>query len=139
MLDFIPQLHEPPCSRLRLPEAFARVLEIDQRPSIRLHMKGCCNGDMWVNTGFPAPHVMYLRRGWKTFARVHCLMKWHVLLFKLVESDLLSVKVFGRSGHRLGCCMESSNDDERSSSSDRDGEDSDIGNEGSGREDDGSD
>ena len=42
---------------LHLPEAFARVLEISQRPSIRLHMKGCCNGDMWVNTGFPAPYI----------------------------------------------------------------------------------
>ena len=85
-------------------------------------MKGCCHGDMWVNTGFPAPQVMLLRRGWKTFARAHCLMDGHVLCFKLAESDLLSVKVFGRSGHRLGCCAESSTDDESSSSSDGDEE-----------------
>ena len=85
-------------------------------------MKGCRNGDMWVNTRFPAPHVMLLRRGWKTFARTHCLMKGHVPLFKLVESDLLSVKVFGRSGHRLGCYVESSTDDKSSSSSDGDEE-----------------
>ena len=117
MLEFIMQLREPLHSRLRLPEAFARVLEIDQPPRLRLHMKGCCNGDMWVNRMFPAPHVMLLRRGWKTFARAHCLMKGQILLFKLVESDLLSVKVFGRSGHRLGCCAESSTDDESSSSS----------------------
>lgn len=80
-------------------------------------MKGCCNGDMWVNTGFPAPHVMLLCRGWKTATRAHSLMKGHVLCFKLVESDFLSVKVFGRLGHRLGCCAESSTDDENSSSS----------------------
>ena len=86
-------------------------------------MKWCCHGDMWVNTGFPAPQVMLLRRGWKTFARAHCLMDGHVLCFKLAESDLLSVKVFGRSGIRLGCCTESSNDDESSSSSDSDEED----------------
>ena len=30
---------------------------------------------------------------------------------------MLSIKVFGRSGHRLGCCAESSTDDESSSSS----------------------
>ena len=66
-------------------------------------------------------------------------MEGHVLCFKLAESDLLSVKVFGRSGHRLGCCAESSTDDESSSSSDSDGKDSDTDNEGSGREDDGSD
>ena len=96
------------------------MLEIDQRPSIRLHMKGCCNGDMWVNTGFPAPHVMFLHRGWKTFTRAHFLMKGHVLLFKLVENDLLSVRIFGCSGHRLWCREESLTDDESSSSSDGD-------------------
>ena len=85
-------------------------------------MKGCCHGDMWVNTRFPAPHVMLLCRGWKTFARAHCLMDGHVLCFKLAESDLLSVKVFGRSGHRLGCYAESLTDGESSSSSDGDGE-----------------
>ena len=122
MLEFILQLREPPRSRLRLPEAFARVLEIDQPPRLRLHMKGCCNGDMWVNTRFPVPHVMLLRRGWKTFSRAHCLMKGHILYCKLLESDMLSVKVFGRSGHMLGCCAESSIDDESSSSSDGDGE-----------------
>ena len=82
---------------------------------------------------------MLLRRGWKTFARAYCLMKGHVLCFKLAESDLLSVKVFGRSGYRLGCCAESSSDDESSSSSKSDQEDSDSDDEGSGREDDGSD
>ena len=60
VLEFILQLREPPCSRLHLPEAFARVLEIDQPPRLRLHMKGCCNGDMWVNTRFLVPHVMLL-------------------------------------------------------------------------------
>lgn len=54
--------------------------------------------------------------------RIKNLMKGHVLCFKLVESDLLSVKVFGCSGHRLGCCTESSTDDESSSSSDGDEE-----------------
>ena len=102
-------------------------------------MKGCCHGDMWVNTGFPTPQVMLLRRGWKTFARAHCLMDGHVLCFKLAESDLLSVKVFGRSGHMLECCAESSTNGESSSSGESDEEDSDIDDEGSGREDDGSD
>ena len=102
-------------------------------------MKGCCHGDMWVNTGFPAPEVMLLRRGWKTFACSHFLMDGHVLCLKLAESDLLSIKVFGCSGHRLGCCAESSTDDEDSSSGDSDKEDSSGDDKGSGREDDGSD
>ena len=103
------------------------MLEIDQRPSIRLHIKGCCNGDMWVNTGFPAPQVMLLRRGWKTFECAHCLMYGHVLCFKLAKSGLLSVKVFGDFGTRLKCCVESSSDEDSddgsSSSSESDEED----------------
>ena len=98
-------------------------------------MKWCCNGDMWVNTGFPAPQVMLLRRGWKTFARAHCLMDGHVLCFKLAESNLLSVKVFGCSGHMLGCCAESSTDGESSSSGESDEEDSDNDDEGVERRD----
>ena len=58
-------------------------------------------------------------------------MKGHVLQFKLVESDLLSVKVFGRSGIRLGCCAESSTNDESSSSSDGDEEGTDGEDDGS--------
>ena len=50
-------------------------------------------------------------------------MKGHVLHFKLVESNLLSVKVFGRSGIRIGCCAGSSTDEESSSSSDIEEED----------------
>ena len=66
-------------------------------------------------------------------------MDGHVLCLKLAESDLHSVKVFGRSGHRLGCCAERSTDGESSSSGESDEEDSDSNDEGSRREDDGSD
>nr|XP_020193988.1 uncharacterized protein LOC109779774 [Aegilops tauschii subsp. strangulata] len=75
----------------------------------------------------------------KTFARALCLMDGNVLYFKLAESDLLSIKVFGRSGHMLGYCAESSTDGESSSSGESDEEDTDSDDEGSGREDDGSD
>jgi hypothetical protein len=109
-LEFILQLRESSHNRLRLPGAFARVLEVYKPPRLRLRMEGCCNGDMWANTGFPAPHVMVLHRGWKTFACDHCLVEGHILHFNLVESDLFSVKAFGRSGIRLGCCAESSMD-----------------------------
>ena len=88
-------------------------------------MRGCGNGGMWVDVDFPAPHVMYLRRGWKTFARAHSLTDGHVLQFKLMESGLLSVNIFGRSGGRLGCYAESSTNDE--SEEDIDGDDDDIG------------
>jgi hypothetical protein len=86
---------------------------------------------MWVDVDFPAPHVMYLRRGWKTFACAHGFSEGHVLQFKLMESGLLSVKIFGRSGARLGCCAESSTDDESSSLSESDEEDSDGDDDGS--------
>ncbi|XBI38264.1 hypothetical protein VPH35_123347 [Triticum aestivum] len=57
--------------------------------------------------------------------RAHYVAEGHVLRFKLVESDMLFINVFGRSGARLGYCVESSSDDESSSSSDSDEEDTD--------------
>ena len=68
---------------------------------------------------------MYLRCGWKTFARVHSLTAGLVLYFKSTENGLLSIKVFGDLGTHLKCCVESSSDDEDSSSSGSDEEDSD--------------
>lgn len=123
-LEFVIRLYKPPHSRLRLPTPFARVMELEQPRALRLHMRGCGNGGMWVDVDFPAPHVMYFRHGWKTFARAHSLSEGHILQFKLMEGGLLSVKAFGCSGARLGCCTESSTDDESSSSSDSDEEDS---------------
>ena len=107
-------------------------MDLEQPRALRLHMRDCGNGGMWVDVDFPTPHVMYLHRGWNTFARAHRLPEGHVLQFKLIESGLLSVKIFGRSGIRLGCCAESSIDDESSSSSESDEEDSDGGDDVSG-------
>lgn len=102
-------------------------------------MRGCGNGGMWVDVDFPAPHVMYLRRGWKTFSRPHGFSEGHILQFILMESGLLSVKIFERLGSRLGCCVESLTDDGSSSLSESDEEDSDGDDDCSGREYDNSD
>ena len=98
-------------------------------------MRGYGNGSMRVDVDFPAPHVMYLHRGWKTFARIHSLTLGLILYFKLMENGPLSVNVFGDLGTRLKCCVESSSDDEDSSSSGSDEEDSDSDDEGVGRQD----
>ena len=127
--EFFFRLRRPPHRRLRLPTPFAREMELDPPQTLRLHMRGCGNGGTRVDVDFPAPHVMYLRRGWKTFARVHSLTAGLVLYFKLMEGGLLSVKVFGDLGTRLKCCVESSSDDEDSSSSGSDEEDSDSADE----------
>ena len=86
---------------------------------------------------FPDPHVMFFQCGWKTFARTHSLSEGHVLHFKLMEADFFSVKVFGCSSARLGCCAESSTDEESSSSSDSDEEGSDGDDDGTDGEDNG--
>ncbi|KAE8816703.1 L-ascorbate oxidase-like protein [Hordeum vulgare] len=78
---------------------------------------------MYADIKYPVPRVMFLRHGWKTFARAHNFITRHVLRFKLVEADMLSVKIYGHSGARLGCCEESSSDTKSSSSSDSDKED----------------
>ena len=75
----------------------------------------------------------------ENFCSCHSLAVGHVLHFKLMDATLLSIKVFGRSGARLGCCAESSTDDESSSSSDSDEEDSDGDDDDIGREGDNSD
>nr|XP_020163536.1 B3 domain-containing protein Os03g0212300-like [Aegilops tauschii subsp. strangulata] len=130
---FIIGLYKPLCGHLRLPTPFVREMELEQPRPLRLHMQGCGNGGMRVNVDFPAPHVIYLRRGWKTFARAHGFSEGHVLQFELMENRLLCVKIFGCSGGRLGCCAESSTDDENSSSSGSDEVDSGDDDDGSGQ------
>ena len=78
---------------------------------------------------------MYLDRGWKTFARIHSLTEGFTLHFKLMEGDLLSVKVFGCFGTRA----EWGDSEGSSSSSESDEEESDSDDEGSGRRGGGSD
>ena len=80
---------------------------------------------MQADVEFPTPHAMLLRHGWKTFARAHSLAEGHIVHCKLMEATLLSIKVFGRSGARLGYSAERSTDDGSSTSSDNDEEDSD--------------
>ena len=137
--EFFIRLRRPPRRHLPLPALFAREMECDLPQSLRLHMRGCGNGGTRVDVDFPAPHVMYLRRGWKTFALIHSLTFGLVLYFKLMEGGLLSVKVFGDLGTRLKCCVDSSSDSEGSSSSESDEEESDNDDEGSGRRGGGSD
>jgi len=137
--EFFIRLHQPPCRHLRILVPFAREMERDPPQTLWLHMRGCGNGGTWVDIDFPTPRVMYLRRGWKTFARIHSLTAGRVLYLKLMEDGLLSVKVFGDFGTRLKCCVESSSDDEDSSSSDSEEEDSDGNDDGSRRRGDDSD
>ncbi|KAE8820984.1 L-ascorbate oxidase-like protein [Hordeum vulgare] len=87
-----------------------------------LSMPGCCNGVVYADDEYPMPHVMLLRHGWKTFTRAHNFMAGHVLCFKLVEFEILPVKIYGHSGTRLVYCEERSSDAESSSSSDSDEE-----------------
>ena len=112
--EFFIRLRQPPHRRLRLPTLFAREMELEPPQALRLHMRGCGNSGTWADVDFLGPHVMYLRRGWKTFPCIHSLTAGLVLYFKLMENSLLSVKVFGDSGTRLKCCVESSSDDEDS-------------------------
>nr|XP_020192918.1 B3 domain-containing protein Os03g0212300-like [Aegilops tauschii subsp. strangulata] len=133
--EFFIRLYKLVCGHLSLPTPFAWVMELDPPQALKLHMRGCGNGSMRVDVDFPAPHVMYLRRVWRTFARAHDMSEGLILHFKLMENGLLSVKVFGHLGTRLRCCAESSTDDEPSSSGESDKEDSNSDNEGVKRED----
>ncbi|KAE8820107.1 l-ascorbate oxidase-like protein [Hordeum vulgare] len=123
-LEFIVKLRSPPHGGLRLPRPFTKVMEVDKAQGVWLHVHGCHNGAVYADVEYPVPHVMFLRHRWKTFAHAHNFMAGHVLRFKLVEADMLSVKIYGLSGARLGCYEESSSDAQSSSSSNSDEEDS---------------
>ncbi|KAE8776722.1 l-ascorbate oxidase-like protein [Hordeum vulgare] len=101
-------------------------MEVDQLPGLWLQTHGCYNGTVRVGVEHPERHIMLLGHGWKIFARTHNLLDGHVLRFKMVEANLLSVKIYGCSGARLSCCEESSSGVESPSSSDSDEEDSDC-------------
>ncbi|KAE8810762.1 l-ascorbate oxidase-like protein [Hordeum vulgare] len=107
-LEFVVGLRSTPHICLGLPRPFAKVMEVDKPQGVWLHIHGCRNGAVYAGVEYPAPRVMFLRRGWKTFARAHNFMAGHVLCFKLVEADMFSVKIYGHLGGRLGCCEESS-------------------------------
>ncbi|KAE8798282.1 L-ascorbate oxidase-like protein [Hordeum vulgare] len=79
---------------------------------------------MQVHREYPKRRSMMLGWDWKAFARAHSLEDRHILRFKLAEDNMLSVKFYGRSGVRLGCCEESSSGAECPSLSDSDEEDS---------------
>ncbi|KAE8786645.1 L-ascorbate oxidase-like protein [Hordeum vulgare] len=105
---------------------------VDKPPVLWLRAHGCSHDAMRADVEYPKRHTMLLGRGWMAFAHAHGLEDGHVLPFKMVESDMLSVKFYGRSGARLSCCKESSSGAECSTSSDNDEEDSDGDDSGDG-------
>ncbi|KAE8767646.1 l-ascorbate oxidase-like protein [Hordeum vulgare] len=99
-------------------------MEAAKPPVLWWQAYGCSHGAMQVHLEYPKRCSMLLGRGWKTFARAHSLEDGHVLRFKLAEDNMLSVKFYGRSSVRFGCCEESSSGAECPSTSDSDEEDS---------------
>ena len=71
--EFLVSLHSNPGGRIRLPDAFAKLLEQRKSPGLWLQMDGCPNGPFWVEVDYPLPNVLDLVRGWKAFARLHDL------------------------------------------------------------------
>ncbi|KAE8805625.1 L-ascorbate oxidase-like protein [Hordeum vulgare] len=99
-------------------------MEAARPPLNWLRAHGCSHGAMQASVEYPKRHSMLLGMGWKAFARAHSLEDGHILHFKLAEQNMPSVKFYGRSGVRLGCCEESSSRSDCPSSSDSDEEES---------------
>ncbi|KAE8769290.1 L-ascorbate oxidase-like protein [Hordeum vulgare] len=97
-------------------------MEAAKHPFLWLRAYGCSHDAMQVHVDYSKCRSMFLGRGWKGVARAHNLEDGHVLRFKLAEDNMLSVKFYGRSGVRLGCCEDSSSSADCPSSSDRDEE-----------------
>ncbi|KAE8809894.1 l-ascorbate oxidase-like protein [Hordeum vulgare] len=131
-LEFLVQLRGCIRTRLQLPSAFANAMEEEKSPMLWLQMHGCGNGAEPVDVEHPEPRLLFLGRGWKSFARAHNLWDGNVLRFKMMADNLLSVKLYGSSGVRLGCYEESSSWTESPSSHGRDEEGTDGNNNGDG-------
>ncbi|KAE8820519.1 l-ascorbate oxidase-like protein [Hordeum vulgare] len=97
-------------------------------------MHGCSNGAVPVVVELTGPRTLFLGRGWKRFARAHSLWDKHVLRFKKIADNMLSIKLYGSSGARLGCCEESSSGTKSPSlhGSDKEGMEGDDSGSGSG-------
>ncbi|KAE8782629.1 L-ascorbate oxidase-like protein [Hordeum vulgare] len=87
-----------------------------------LRVHDCGNGAVPVAVEHPVPRLLFLSRGWKSFARAHKLWDGHVLRIKMMMDNLLSIKLYGSSGGCLGCCEESSSGTDNLSSSEGDEE-----------------
>ncbi|KAE8810765.1 l-ascorbate oxidase-like protein [Hordeum vulgare] len=122
-LEFVVELHGVPRGHLHLPRPFALAMEAAKAPILWMRAYGCSHGTMHVHVEYPKCPSMLLWWSWKAFARAHGLEDGHVLRFKLAEYNMISVKFYGCSGVRLGCCEESSSGTECPSSSDSDEED----------------
>ncbi|KAE8821803.1 l-ascorbate oxidase-like protein [Hordeum vulgare] len=98
-------------------------------------MHGCGNGAVLVVMERTGPQTLFLGHGWKSFARTHSLWDRHVLHFKKMAGNMLSVKLYQRSRARLDCCEESSSGTESPSlpGSRKEGTDDDDIGSGSGR------
>ncbi|KAE8820511.1 l-ascorbate oxidase-like protein [Hordeum vulgare] len=123
-LEFFVELHGVPRGYLHLPRPFVREKEVAKTPVLWLRAYGCSHGAMHVHMVYPKRHSMLLGRCWKAFARAHSLEDGHVLRFKLAEDNMLSIKFYGCSLVRLGCCEESLSSVECSSSIDNNEKDS---------------
>ncbi|KAE8775424.1 l-ascorbate oxidase-like protein [Hordeum vulgare] len=121
-------------SCLSLPGPFATVMEVDKPPVLWLRAHGCCNGVLHVDVEYPERQVLLLGHRWKSFARAHNLWDGHILHFKMVEADLLSVKIYGSSRVLLSYCKQSSSGTESPSSRESDEEVSDGSSNGDGSE-----
>ncbi|KAE8821837.1 l-ascorbate oxidase-like protein [Hordeum vulgare] len=128
-LEFLVRLQGRIQTRLPLPFAFAKVMSEEKPPMLRLQMHGCGNGAVPVAVEPPGPRFLFLDRGWNSFARAHNFWDGHVLRFKMMADNLLSVKIYGSSGARLDCCEEGSSGTD-SPSSRESGEDRSDGSDG---------
>ncbi|KAE8806135.1 l-ascorbate oxidase-like protein [Hordeum vulgare] len=74
---------------------------------LRLQVHGCGNGAVPVTVKKLGPRLLFLSHGWRGFTHSHNLCDGHVRCFKLMVDNLLSIKIYGSSGARLGFCEES--------------------------------
>ncbi|KAE8786679.1 l-ascorbate oxidase-like protein [Hordeum vulgare] len=89
-LEFLVRLQCRIQTRLQLPIAFAKVMSKEKPMMLRLRVHGCGNGSVSVTMDQSGPRLLFLDRGWKSFAHANNLWDGHVLCFKMMADNLLS-------------------------------------------------
>ena len=101
--DFVVKIRSRIRNHLELPLSFGVAMANLEPPGLFLRVDGCPYGPIWVEVSFEEEGSMFLRKGWKTFARWYNLQKGDCLCCRLDGKDSLLVRAFDIYGDRLEC------------------------------------
>ena len=93
---FVVWMEGPPGTSIQLPRCFTKELPAGGPIGLWLQPNGSCNRSSWSEVEVTSSGLVYLTRGWQTFARACSLTGRHTLHFKYDGAATLFVRIFGK-------------------------------------------